>query len=143
MKKLFSLILVLGLLLSSNAYAKNLKIVCTTIETIDGKNASFYYQLNPVRSKYSIKGMDLLDENLNIKTNKKMNIKLKLNKKWSFKDNSNMLVLEETFEGKLLVHTIFLDALNGMFKSISTNSNGKTELQMAKMSCAMLGSFPF
>ena len=60
-----------------------------------------------------------------------------------FKDNSNMLVLEETFEGKLLVHTIFLDALNGMFKSISTNSNGKTELQMAKMSCAMLGSFPF
>ena len=141
MKKLLGII-VLGLLLSGNAYAKNLKMVCTTIETIDGKNASFYYQLNPVRSKYSIKGIDILDENLNIKT-KKMNRKLTLNKKWSFKGNSNMLVLEETFEGKLLVYTIFLDALNGMFKSISTNSNGKTELRMAKMSCAMLGSFPF
>ena len=132
----------LGLLLSSNAYAKNLKMVCTTTETIEGKNASFYYQLNPVRSKYSIKGIDILDENLNIKT-KKMNRKLTLNKKWSFKGNSNMLVLEETFEGKLLVYTIFLDALNGMFKMFSTNSNGKTELSKADMSCAMLGSFPF
>ena len=134
--------MVLGLLLSSNAYAKNLKMVCTTTETIEGKNASFYYQLNPVRSKYSIKGIDILDENLNIKT-KKMNRKLTLNKKWSFKGNSNMLVLEQTFEGKLLVHTIFLDALNGMFKSFSTNSNGKTQLEKADMSCAMLGSFPF
>ena len=146
MKKLFLYIL-LGLLWSGNVYAKNLKMVCTTTETIDGKNAGFYYQLNSVSSEYSIKGIDFIDENLNIKTNK-TNIKLKLNKKWSLKPNSmysNTLMLEDskTFEDKLLVHTIFLDDLNGIFQSFSTNSNGKTELQKADMSCAMLGSFPF
>jgi hypothetical protein len=147
MKKILTSIIVLVFLWCGNAYAKNLKMVCTTTETIDGKNAGFYYQLNSVSSEYSIKGIDIIDENLNIKTNK-TNIKLKLNKKWSLKPNSiysNTLMLEDskTFEDKLLVHTIFLDDLNGIFQSFSTNSKGKTELQKANMSCAMLGSFPF
>ena len=142
MKKIFSSILVLGLLWSGNAYAKNLKMVCTTTETIDGKNAGFYYQLDPVNMKYFIKGIDLIDDHLNIKTNK-TNIELILNKNSSIK--SNILILEdtETFKEKLLVHTIFLNDLNGIFKSLSTNKNEKTEINYTNMSCAMLGSFPF
>lgn len=140
-------ILVLYLLCVAEVAFSNpskLKLVCTTTEAMDEKTVSFYYLLDFVNSKYFIKGMDLIDSQLNIKTGK-TNIKLNLNKKWSLKSNTNMLVLEDTvsFKDKFLVHNIYLGALNGIFKSFSTNSDKKIQLEKADMSCAMLGSFPF
>ena len=140
-------ILVLYLLCAAEVAFSNpgkLKIVCKTTEAMDEKTVSFYYSLDFVNSEYFIKGMDLIDNQLNIKTGK-TNIKLNLNKKWSLKSNTNMLVLEDTvsFKEKFIVHTIYLEALNGIFKSFSTNSDKKIQLEKADMSCAMLGSFPF
>lgn len=142
MQKRFLLLVFFNFFIISECFSFSSKVVCTVTEAIDNQRAIFFFDVNTNKNKFFLKGISTINSKSEVEKTGKTNIELSLNKN----SREEMLVLEtsELSDNGLVVFTIFINELNGIFQSFSSSSsNSKTEVEFVNFSCSQLESFPF
>ena len=139
--KNFFFVIFISLLCIQEALAFSSKVVCTTTEEIDNQRAIFFFDIDDVKKKFYLKAISVVNSNSIVEKTGKTNVDLLLNKN----SKGDMLVLETTQiqNDTLVVFTIFLKDLNGIFQVFTSSSSGKPSIQYANFSCSQLNEFPF